>query len=80
MFALRAVVRLILAGDELQRRIDLEAIAMASVLVGLGTLTLSLLMVADVFQMSGRQAMLWVLPALWLTYGVTKAWLSRRYR
>lgn len=78
--AVRAVVRLILAGDELQRRIDLEAIAVAGVLVGLGALTLSLLMTADVLRLSGQQAMLWVFPALWLGYVAARVWASRRYR
>jgi hypothetical protein len=78
--AVRAVVRLVQAGDELQRRIDLEAMAAASVLVGLGSLTLSLLITADVVQVTGRQATLWVFPALWLGYGLARIWAARRYR
>lgn len=78
--AVRAVVGMILASDELQRRIDLEAIAVSSVLVGLGSLTLSLLITADVVQLTGRQATLWVFPALWLGYGLARIWAARRYR
>lgn len=80
LLAVRAVVRLILAGDELQRRIDLEAIAASSLLVGLGALTLNLLVRAEVVEVSGRQATLWVLPALWLGYAVARVWAARRYR
>lgn len=79
-YGVRVVVQIILAGDELQRRIDLEAIAVASVGVGLGSLTLSLLLVANVVSLSGRQALLWVFPALWLGYALARLWAERRYR
>lgn len=78
--AVHAVIRLVLASDELQRRIDFEAIAVSSVLVGLGSLTLSLLITADVVHMTSRQATLWVFPALWLGYGMARIWAARRYR
>jgi len=79
-YGVRVVVQIILAGDELQRRIDLEAIAVASVAVGLGALTLSLLRVANVVTLSGRQALLWVFPALWMGYALARVWVARRYR
>src|SRR5690554_8195362 len=55
-WAIRVVVRQALAGDELQRRINLEAIAVAALVVGLGSLTLSLLVVADVIAVSGQRS------------------------
>ncbi|PKM02076.1 MAG: hypothetical protein CVV15_13815, partial [Gammaproteobacteria bacterium HGW-Gammaproteobacteria-5] len=73
-------VAIILARDELQRRIDLEAIAIASIGVGLGSLSLALLIVARVWDVSGRSALLWVLPALSLSYGLARYWVARRYR
>lgn len=76
----RLVVRMVLAGDELQQRIDLEAIAIAALAVSLGTLTLSLLMMAGVFHVTGRQALLWVFLALWIAYVVARTWAARRYR
>lgn len=79
-FAIRAVVRIVLAGDEMQRRIDLEAIAIAALAVSLGTLTLSLLMVAKVVAISGQTALVWVFPALWVGYCVARLWAARRYR
>ena len=79
-FAIRAVVRIVLAGDEMQRRIDLEAIAIAALAVSLGTLTLSLLMVVKVVAISGQDALVWVFPALWVGYSVARLWAARRYR
>lgn len=78
--AVRAVVQIVLAGDELERRIDLEAMAIASALVGYGSLTLSLLISAEVVAISAGRALLWVFPALWLGYAAAKVWASRRYR
>lgn len=80
VFAIRLVVRMVLAGDELQRRIDLEALAVASLALSMGSLTLSLLMVAQVISMSGRAAMTWIFPALWVGYGFARHWAARRYR
>lgn len=77
---IRIQVATILARDELQRRIDLEAIAIASIGVGLGSLSLALLILARVWDVSGRSALLWVLPALTLSYGVARYWVARRYR
>ncbi|MDZ4377492.1 MAG: hypothetical protein U0973_04940 [Xanthomonadaceae bacterium] len=77
---IRVQVAMILARDELQRRIDLEAIAIASIGVGLGSLGLALLIVARVWDVSGRSALLWVLPALLLSYGLARYWVARRYR
>ena len=80
VFAIRAVVRMVLAGDEMQRRIDLEAIAIAALAVSVGTLTLSLLMVVKVVDISGKTALVWVFPTLWVGYSVARLWAARRYR
>ena len=79
-FAIRVVVQMVLAGDEMQRRIDLEAIAIAALAVSMGTLTLSLLMVVKVVDISGQTALLWVFPALWVGYSFARLWAARRYR
>lgn len=78
--AIRAVVKIVLAGDEMQRRIDLEAIAVAALAVSVGTLTLSLLMVVKVVAISGQTALVWVFPALWVGYSFARLWAARRYR
>lgn len=80
VWMVRVKVAIILAGDELQRRIDLEAIAIASIAVGLGSLSAALLNVAKVWEAGVKTDLIWVLPALWLIYGVTRYWVSRRYR
>lgn len=79
-FVLRAIVRVIRDNDELQRRIDLEAIAVASLAVGAGYFTLGLLAAADVIAVPGDVAMIWVLPALCGAFGLAKLWALRRYR
>ncbi len=79
-YVVRLLLQHVMSGDEMQQRIDLEAIAVAGIVVSLGTLTLSLLMIAGVFHTTGRQAMAWVFPALWIAYGFARAWAARRYQ
>ncbi|MGI8561475.1 MAG: hypothetical protein ACR2J7_08600, partial [Luteimonas sp.] len=67
---IRVMVGNVLAGDELQRRIDLEAVAVAGLVVGLGSLTLGLLVIAGAFVVTGRSVLIWVFPALVLSYGL----------
>lgn len=78
-FMLRATARYIRGLDELQRRIELEAVALGSVAVALAYLTGGLLQGAKVIQVSGATAMLWVLPALSLAYGMAKRVVARHY-
>jgi hypothetical protein len=73
---IRVMVGNVLAGDELQRRIDLEAVAV----VGLGSLTLGLLVIARAFVVTGRSVLIWVFPTLVLSYGLARIWAARRYR
>ncbi len=75
----RAAVRLVLAGDEMQRRIDLEAIAIASLTVGFSALTLSLLSAADVVALSGQRALAFIFPGLCCAYVAARVWIRRRY-
>ncbi len=79
-FVARAIVRVIRDNDELQRRIDLEAVAVASLVVGMIYFTLGLLAAADVIAVAGDVAMIWVLPALCGAFGVAKFWSSRRFQ
>ncbi len=80
VWLIRVQVAMIMARDELQRRIDLEAIAIAAIGVSLGALGLALLIVARVWDVSGRTALVWVLPAVLFSYGVARYWVARRYR
>lgn len=79
-FAIRAVIRMVRDGDELERRIDLEALAFAAVAIGMLALTLNLLMSARVIEISANMATVWVLPGLLLTYACAKIWARSRYQ
>lgn len=78
-FALRAIARYIRDADELQRRIELEAVAFSSALVSLAYLTGGFLQAAHVIDIRAADAMLWVFPLTCLAYGVVKVVVSRRY-
>lgn len=78
--AVRAVVNLVRAGDEMQRRIDLEALAIAAVVVPMGCLTLSFLLLAGVVDFSAREALVWVFPAHWIAFGLARLMTQRRYQ
>ena len=79
-FAIRAVLQLVRSGDELERRIDLEALAIAAVAVGMAALTLNLLMDAQVIEISPHLATVWIFPGLLLTYAAAKIWARSRYQ
>ena len=79
-FAIGAVLRLVRAGDELERRIDLEALAIAAVAVGMAALTLNVLMDAQVIEIGAHDATVWIFPALLLTYVAAKIWARSRYQ
>lgn len=66
--------------DEMIRRIELEAIGLASLIVGLLFMSIGFLIQAGVFTLGGGTVAIWVFPMLCGTYGLTK-WLAiRRYR
>ena len=79
-FAIRAVLRLVRNGDELERRIDLEALAISSVAVGMAALTLNLLIKARIIDISAQLATVWILPGLLLTFIAAKFWARSRYQ
>ncbi len=66
--------------DEMIRRIELEAVSLSSLIVGLLFLAGGFLMQAGVFTLGGGTVAIWVFPLLCGIYGLTK-WLAiRRYR
>lgn len=77
--SLRATARYIRGLDEMQRRIELEALALGSIAVAFAYLTGGFLQAARVIEVSGAGAMLWALPALCLAYGVAKCVVARHY-
>lgn len=78
-FALRAIMRFIRDTDELQRRIELEAVSISSAFVSFAYLTGGFLQAARVIDVRAADAMLWVFPLTCLAYGVVKVVVARRY-
>ena len=78
--AMRAIVRRIRDADELQRRIEVEAVSLAAAFVSLGYLAAGFLQRAKVIDVPSSAAMIWVFPLVCLTFGVAKVVLGRRYR
>jgi len=78
--AMRAIMRRIRDADELQRRIELEAVSIASAFVSLAYLAAGFLQRAGVVDVPSSMAMIWVFPLLCFTFGLCRAVLSRRYR
>ena len=76
---MRAALRYLREIDELQRRIETEAIGIASLLVSLLYFAGGLLQKAKVVDVDAAVAMIWVFPLLCATYGVAKMVLARRY-
>lgn len=78
--AVRAIALHLRAIDELQQRIELEAISIATALVALGYLAGGFLQQARVIDVPAGVAMIWVFPLVCLVYGLAKAAVARRYR
>ncbi|MBN8716254.1 MAG: hypothetical protein J0I72_01235 [Stenotrophomonas sp.] len=76
---MRAALRYLREIDELQRRIETEAIGIASLLVALLYFAGGLLQKAKVIEIDAAAAMIWVFPLLCLIYGIAKMVLTRRY-
>ena len=74
-----AALRYLREIDELQRRIETEAIGIASLLVSVLYFAGGLLQLAKVIDVRAGVAMIWVFPLLCLVYGIAKLILARRY-
>jgi hypothetical protein len=78
-WVLRAFVIYVRDSDEMQRRLELESVAIAAMLMSAIYLAAGFLQSADLIAVPAKVAMLWVFPSLCLLYGVTKVFVSRRY-
>lgn len=78
VFVVRAMVRLVLASDELERRLQLEAISIASMSVGLLSFAAAFLRGAGLLPIDN--ALMLVLPALFAAYGIANWFVRRRFR
>lgn len=79
-FFCKAYVTYLNECDELMQRIELEAIGLSTVVVGLLYLSMGFLARAQVIALDGITVAVWVFPLLCGFYGLTKWLASRRYR
>ncbi|AAW73639.1 conserved hypothetical protein [Xanthomonas oryzae pv. oryzae KACC 10331] len=79
VLVIRAVARYVRDSDEMQRRIELEAIAIAAGLVSGAYMTAGFLQAAELIEVPASAAMLWVFPLLCAIYGITKSIHARRF-
>lgn len=75
---LRAMLRLLKASDELEQQMQLQAIAIAAMGVGLASFAAAFLVAADLLPVDNL--LMLVLPAMFGTYGVALAWVKRKYK
>ena len=78
-WVVRTLLRVVTGGDELERRIHLQALGIAAGVVGLCSLALGLLAIAEIIDFSAI-ALVMVVPALLLVHCGARLWLRRRYR
>ena len=78
-WVMRAFVRYVRDSDEMQRRIELESIAISAMLLAAVYLGAGFLQSAKLIQVHATLALIGVFPALCLFYGITKIFVSRRY-
>ena len=76
---LRAMVRYIRDADELQRRIEVEALAIATAGISLAYFAAGLLQAAKVIAIPGSAALISLLPLVCPVYGLAKVAVSRSY-
>jgi hypothetical protein len=80
-FVIRAMVRVIRDQDEFERRIDLEAVALAGGIGGFGFFTYGMLLSAKVVAAPPAEAIaIWVLPVLIACFGICKCAVRVHYR
>ncbi|MEE7547142.1 hypothetical protein HF319_08940 [Xanthomonas sp. Kuri4-1] len=80
VLVIRAVARYVRDSDEMQRRIELESIAIAAGLVAAVYMAAGFLQSAGLIAVPAAVAMLWVFPALCMTYGIAKGVTARRFQ
>lgn len=78
--ALRAIIRYIRDVDELQQRIELEAVSFAAAFVSMLYIAGGFLQLAKVIAIPSGVAMIWVFPLMCLSYGLAKVVVARRYQ
>ena len=72
-----AFARYIREADEMQRQIELQSVALAAMVTGIGFMVAGFLSSAGVFALKGDLVAILVLPTLFGTYGLAKAVVLR---
>ena len=81
MLVIRAIVRVIRDQHELERRIDLEAIAIAAMTTGLGYFSFGLMPSVGLgWRVEPAAVAIWVMPCLFGSFVAAKGLVARRYR
>lgn len=80
LFISWAVVRYVNRCDELERRQHLEGAGIAVLVVSVACMSLGLLAAAKLIAVNGTLALLLVLPALCVVYGLACTWSKWRHR
>ena len=79
LLSLRSIMRYVRDSDEMQRRIELESIAIAAGFTSAAFLTAGFLQSAQLIAVPAAKAMLMVFPCVCVAYGLAKAVIARRY-
>ena len=74
-----AFARYIREADEMQRQIELQSVALAAMVTGIGFMVAGFLASAGVFALEGELVAILVLPTLFGTYGLAKSVVLRSY-
>ena len=77
---LRAFLHYLRDIDEFKRRIELESVGIAAMLVSLAYLAGGFLQMAKIIALPAGPAMFWVFPLMCVGYGIGKFLTLRRYR
>lgn len=80
LLLLRVALRYLREIDELQRRIETEAIGISALLVSMVYFGGGLLVQAKVLSLNAGVVMIWVFPLIMVFYAIAKFFAVRRYR
>ncbi|HEY8682402.1 MAG TPA: hypothetical protein VIM06_04465 [Rhodanobacter sp.] len=78
LYVIALMARRIRDSDELEQRMHLIALGVATGLVGALSMIGGFLASAQVWHLDGA-ILIWVFPALMFCYGITRWWVARRY-
>lgn len=79
VFVLRAMIRYIRDVDEMQQRIELEAVSIGTAMLCVLYMGAGFLQTSKVIDVPAGTAMTWVFPLACLFYGLAKVVVSRRF-